>query len=133
MEDFLQAIDALTARFALAAVVLPLLAFVFNFFIPGKNNKVAGWVSTIAILGSCVLSVFVFSKVWNQHQVHQQQLWFTIGSTKLYGGILLNNLSALMLLLVSLIALPVHIYSTAYMKDDENYKGSNERLSSSAT
>ena len=27
-----------------------------------------------------------------------------------------------MLLLVSLIALPVHIYSTAYMKNDENYK-----------
>lgn len=27
-----------------------------------------------------------------------------------------------MLLLVSVIALPVHIYSTAYMKDDENYK-----------
>jgi NADH-quinone oxidoreductase subunit L len=122
LEDFLQAIDALTARFALAAVVLPLLAFVFNFFIPGKSNKVAGWVSTLAILGSCVLSVLVFSKVWNQHQVHQQQLWFTIGSTKLYCGILLNNLSVLMLLLVSLIALPVHIYSTAYMKEDENYK-----------
>lgn len=122
MEDFLQAIDALTARFALAAVVLPLLAFVFNFFIPGKNNKVAGWVSTISILGSCVLSALVFSKVWNQHQVHQRQLWFTIGNTKLFCGILLNNLSVLMLLLVSLIALPVHIYSTAYMKDDENYK-----------
>ena len=27
-----------------------------------------------------------------------------------------------MLLLVSVIALPVHIYSTAYMKDDERYK-----------
>ena len=26
-----------------------------------------------------------------------------------------------MLLLVSVIALPVHIYSTAYMKNDENY------------
>jgi NADH-quinone oxidoreductase subunit L len=53
--------------------------------------------------------------------IHQQLLWFTIGNTKLYAGILLNNLSVLMLLLVSVIALPVHIYSTAYMKDDENY------------
>jgi NADH-quinone oxidoreductase subunit L len=48
-------------------------------------------------------------------------LWFTIGQTKIYAGILLNNLSVLMLLLVNLIALPVHIYSTAYMKGDENY------------
>jgi NADH-quinone oxidoreductase subunit L len=122
LETFLQAIDTLTTRFALAAVLLPLLAFVVNSCLPGKSNKAAGWISTLAILTSCVLSVFVFSKVWNQHQVHQQQLWFTIGSTKLYAGVLLNNLSVLMLLLVSLIALPVHIYSTAYMKHDANYK-----------
>ena len=122
MENFLQAIDILTIRFALAAALLPLLAFVVNVCLPGKRNKIAGWVSTLAILISAILSVLVFSKVWNQHQVHQQQLWFTIGSTRLYAGVLLNNLSALMLLLVSLIALPVHVYSTAYMKDDENIK-----------
>ena len=122
MENFLQAIDTLTIRFALASVLLPLLAFVANVCLPGKNNKVAGWISTLAILTSAVFSVFVFSKVWNQHQVHQQQLWFTIGETKVYAGILLNNLSVLMLLLVSLIALPVHIYSTAYMKKDESSK-----------
>jgi NADH-quinone oxidoreductase subunit L len=122
LENFLQAIDTLTIKFALAVVLLPLLAFVVNVCLPGKNNKAAGWVSTLAILISAVLSVFVFSKVWNQHQVHQQQLWFTIGETKLYAGVLLDNLSVLMLLLVSLIALPVHIYSTAYMKNDENSK-----------
>ena len=122
MENFLQAIDTLTIRFALAAVLLPLLAFVVNVCLPGKNNKAAGWISTLAVLVSAVFSVFVFSKVWNQHQVHQQQLWFAIGETKLYAGVLLNNLSVLMLLLVSLIALPVHLYSTAYMKKDENSK-----------
>jgi NADH-quinone oxidoreductase subunit L len=122
LENFLQAIDTLTIRFALVAALLPLLAFVINICIPGKSNKAAGWISTLAILGSCVLSVFVFSKVWNQHQVHQQFLWFTIGGIKLYAGVLLNNLSVLMLVLVSVIALPVHIYSTAYMKHDEHYK-----------
>ncbi|MGZ3945060.1 MAG: NADH-quinone oxidoreductase subunit L [Mucilaginibacter sp.] len=122
MEDFLQAIDTLTIKFALGAVLLPLLAAVLNCLLPGKSNKIVGWLSTLAILGSCVLSVFVFSKVWNQHPVHEKALWFIIGDTKLYAGILLNNLSVLMLLLVSLIALPVHIYSTVYMKDDANYK-----------
>jgi len=101
---------------------LPLLAFVVNCCLPGKGNKAAGWVSTLAILGSCILSVMVFAKIWNSHQVHSQQLWFTIGNSKIYAGILLNNLSALMLLLVSVIALPVHIYSTAYMRHDERYK-----------
>ncbi len=120
MDNFLQAIDTLTIKFTLTAVLLPLLAFIVNFSFPGKQNKIAGWVSTTAILVSCILSAFVFSKVWNGHQVHQQTLWFTVGGTKIYAGVLLNNLSVLMLLLVSLIALPVHIYSTAYMKNDKN-------------
>jgi len=121
LEEFLHSIDSLTIHFTLAAVLLPLLAFIIDFSLPGKNNKIAGWISTIAILTSCILSAFVFAKVWNSHQVHQQQLWFTIGDTKVYAGVLLNNLSVLMLLLVSVIALPVHIYSTAYMKNDVNY------------
>ncbi len=121
MDNFLHAIDTLTIKFTLTAVLLPLLAFIINFTFPGKQNKISGWISTAAILISCVLSVFVFSKVWNSHQVHQQVLWFTIGNTNINAGILLNNLSVLTLLLVNLIALPVHIYSTAYMKHDENF------------
>ncbi|RZA03378.1 MAG: NADH-quinone oxidoreductase subunit L [Sphingobacteriaceae bacterium] len=101
--------------------MMPLLAFAVNYFVHAKWGKVTGWVSTIAILISAVLSVMVFTQVWNQPIVHFQQNWFTIGNSQLYAGILLNNLSALMLLLVSLIALPVHIYSTAYMKHDERY------------
>ncbi len=75
----------------------------------------------MAILFSVVLSVSVFAKVWNNgHVVHQQVIWFTIGNTVVYAGVLLNNLSVLMLLLVPVIALPVHIYSTAYMKHNGN-------------
>lgn len=121
LKDFLQAIDTLTIRFTLIAVLLPLLAFIINISLPKKYGKVSGWLSTIAILVSCILSAFVFARIWNGHQVHQRRLWFVIGGGRIYAGILLNNLSALMLLLVNLVSLPVHIYSTAYMKDDENY------------
>ena len=104
----------------LAAVALPLLAALVNFCLPVKS-KVAGWVSVLAILLSCVLAAKVFAGVWNNPQIHVKQVWFTIGHTTIYAGILLNNLSVLMLLLVSVIALPVHIYSTAYMKHDDRY------------
>lgn len=100
---------------------MPLLAFVVNFFVPATKGKLTGWVSTVAILISGVLSAMVFANVWNQSPMHLQQNWFTIGSSTLYAGILLNNLSVLMLLLVSLIALPVHVYSIAYMKHDGRY------------
>ncbi len=102
-------------------MLLPLLAFVVNFFIPAKWGKVTGWVSTGAILLSCILAAMVFEKVWNNFPIHWQQRWFVIGGSSINAGILLNNLSALMLLLVSVIALPVHIYSTAYMKHDDRY------------
>ena len=104
----------------MAAVALPLFAALINFCLPVKS-KWAGWVSTIAILLSCVLSARVFAGVWNANPVHAQHIWFTIGKTEVMAGLLLNNLSVLLLLLVSLIALPVHIYSTAYMKHDDRY------------
>ncbi|SDP61441.1 NADH dehydrogenase subunit L [Mucilaginibacter sp. OK268] len=118
MEDFLHSIQSL--NYTVAAVALPLFAALINLCLPVKS-KAAGWISTIAILLSCVLSARVFATVWNNPQVHAQRIWFTIGETQVYAGILLNNLSVLMLLLVSVIALPVHIYSTAYMKHDDRY------------
>ncbi|WPU95924.1 NADH-quinone oxidoreductase subunit L [Mucilaginibacter sabulilitoris] len=118
MEDFLHSIQNL--NYTIGAVALPLLAALINYCLPVKS-KAAGWVSTIAILLSCILSAKVFAGVWNNHPVHAQHIWFTIGKTEVFAGILLNNLSVLMLLLVSVIALPVHIYSTAYMKHDVRY------------
>jgi NADH-quinone oxidoreductase subunit L len=112
--------DAQTVTLAIIAVVLPFAAFVVNFLLLGKS-KTSGWISTLAILASTALAANVFFKVWNNSTIHTQQVWFTIGVTKVQAGILLNNLSVLMLLLVSVIALPVHIYSTAYMKDDDGY------------
>ncbi|GGH03332.1 NADH-quinone oxidoreductase subunit L [Mucilaginibacter phyllosphaerae] len=112
--------NAQTVTLAIIAVVLPFAAFVVNFLLLGKS-KAAGWVSTLAIVASTVLAANVFFKVWGSHTIHLQQVWFTIGATKVQAGILLNNLSVMLLLLVPVIALPVHIYSTAYMKDDEGY------------
>lgn len=120
MKNVIPYIDSPIFGYAILAVALPLVASLINFCLPVKS-KLAGWVSTLAILVGCVLSAIVFARVWNQQPLHTQKLWFTIGTTKVFAGILLNNLSAMMLLLVSLIALPVHIYSTAYMKYDDRY------------
>jgi len=112
-------IDSQTINYALAAVGLPLLAAIVNLLLPQRLGKLSGWLSTGIILLSVVLATIVFSRVWNHEQLHVQQRWFTIGNTEVNAGILLNNLSVLMLLLVTVIALPVHIYSTAYIKTEE--------------
>jgi NADH-quinone oxidoreductase subunit L len=106
----------------LTAVLAPLVAFLVNALLLNKGSRLSGWLSTLAILVSCVCSVYVFARVWNNGFYYRaQELWFVIGSTRVYAGLLINNLSVLLLLLVSVIALPVHIYGTAYMKGDPHF------------
>lgn len=113
--------DLLMIRYAIAAALMPLAAFLINALLPGRKNKITGLISTAAILGSCVLSVILFANVWNNPQLHINRLWFTIGDTQVFVGVLLNNLSVVMLALVSVIALAVHVYSTPYMQHDKHY------------
>jgi NADH-quinone oxidoreductase subunit L len=108
-----------TVTYALSAVGLPLVAAIINLLLPARSGRVGGWISVVAILLSAICAAVVFGSVWNSNVLHVQQLWFTIGSTTVNAGILLNNLSVFMLLLVTVIALPVHIYSTAYIKPEE--------------
>jgi len=121
LETVLTHSDTTTIQLAITAVVLPFVAFLLNFLLVPKQSKLSGILSGLAICTSFALAIFVFFQVWNHPALHVQRVWFTIGGTQIQLGIWLNNLSVLMLLLVSAIALPVHIYSIAYMKGDEQY------------
>ncbi len=109
-------------RLALATVLLPFAAFVINFFVIKKASRTAGFVSAGCIFLSFICAAVLFQKVWAHQQIHQQVLWFQIGTVKIYAGLLLNNLSVLMLLLVSVIALAVHVYSLAYIQHDPKFR-----------
>ena len=103
---------------SILVVILPFIAFILQ-AIWGKRS-ISGIFSLIAILLSTLCSgIFVFAKVWDSQVVQADYTWFTIGESKFYFGILLNNLTVLMQFIVCIIALPVHIYSKAYMKGDE--------------
>lgn len=107
---------SLPVSVALLVLLAPLLAFVVA-AVGGRKVK-SGLPATLAIGVSFLAALFLFTKIWNGEVLHQQITWFTIGTHRFTAGILLNNLSAIMLLLVSIIALPVHIYSMVYMKGD---------------
>jgi len=116
LEQALSHTDTQLICYTLVAVLAPFAAFLINALILKVNSRASGWLSTLAMLLSLVCALYVFAGLWNSHQIHQKILWFTIGNTPVYAGLLLNNLSVLLLLLVPLIALPVHIYGIAYMK-----------------
>ncbi|WP_447769819.1 NADH-quinone oxidoreductase subunit 5 family protein [Sphingobacterium faecium] len=112
--DFLLNISPICTAFL--TVVIPLLAFLYQAIV-GKKDQ-SGLVGTLAIIFSFVLSLLTFLDVWNAMPLSSEITWFKIGNTTFTVGILLNNLSSLMLLLVSTIAVPVHIYSKSYMHGD---------------
>ncbi|PRD54433.1 NADH-quinone oxidoreductase subunit L [Sphingobacterium gobiense] len=102
---------------SILVMLFPLVASVLQAML-GKK-AISGNMALIAILGSTIISLFgVFLPVWNSTSLQQKWEWFTIGDHTLHVGILVNNLTALMQLVVCVIALPVHIYSRAYMKGD---------------
>lgn len=94
----------------------PLVAFLYQAIV-GKRDQ-SGLVSLMAITLSFIAGGFTWFSIWNNPAVSIQVNWFTIGETTFKVGILLNNLSTLMLFLVPTVALPVHIYSRAYMHGD---------------
>lgn len=98
-------------------LILPLISFLLVF--TGKRLNI-GNLALFHISLCFILSVYLFLEVWNKQTIHLQWTWFSIGNSVFKAGILLNNLSVLMMVLVSGISTLVHIYSRAYMKGDPN-------------
>lgn len=82
---------------------------------------------SITILGvtiSTVLSLYVFNHhVLNEGEIFNQNIytWMQIGGLNISFGFLVDNLTSVMLVVVSFISLMVHIYTIGYMHEDEGY------------
>jgi len=110
------------SQYAWLIPLFPLLAFLILIAI-GKQLKAFGvYVSVVCTLVSFVLSVLVFIErlggnmegyTWNQFK------WLQLGDVNLYMGFEINNLNALMLIIVTLVSLLVNIYSKGYMDGDD--------------
>ncbi|MBK1439044.1 NADH-quinone oxidoreductase subunit L [Parapedobacter sp. ISTM3] len=101
---------------ALSAVLLPFAGFLLSIALGKKARH--GTVAIVAISLSLLAAGYAFAQVWGHDPIHVRWHWFTIGQHAFHVGLLLDNAAVLMLLLVCLIALPVHAYSFAYMKGD---------------
>jgi len=110
-------------------VLLPFLAFVINVFIVKRFTKVAVGLSVAAIFGSFLyaLRIFLdFMNVYNtNYYVHKAFNWFDLSTGahvfKVNMGIYIDNMSAVMLLMVTGAATLIHIFSTWYMHDDARF------------
>jgi len=111
-------------------VLLPFAAFVVNSFLVKRFTKLAVGISCAAIFGSFLYALrifrdFVFGTYSADAYVHKTFNWFnlTAGSQTFAVdmGIYVDNMTAVMLLMVTGTAFLIHIFSTYYMKDDARF------------
>ncbi len=98
-------------------------AIIAGLFCRVLGNATAHRVTILGVLISAVLSVLVAWDVLTTGSTFNESLytWSLIGDVKLEVGFLVDRLTALMLIVVTLVSLLVHIYTIGYMAGDPGY------------
>jgi NADH-quinone oxidoreductase subunit L len=105
--------------YAPAIAILPLASFVIALFGGRYMPKKGALAGILATGGSLVLSIWMAFTVAAGNTYNQEL--YTFVSAQEFGlhlGILIDPLAALMLLIVSLVAFLVHVFSLGYMNDE---------------
>ena len=109
-------------KYAWVIPILPFISAVVTLFF-GKRTPGKGAVYGIAMVGAAfVMSIGVLWHFVEGNGPYESAVsWFQIGSLHLEIGILVDGLTAIMLVVVTTISLMVHIYSLGYMHGDERF------------
>ncbi|TVR16843.1 MAG: NADH-quinone oxidoreductase subunit L [Balneolaceae bacterium] len=105
-------------------LLLPLLAFILMIFIGNKLPRKGDWLATGMMALTLVLSVVLLITKVGSHSadVFTSSLdWVVIGSKTIGVGIMIDNLAAIMLVVVTLVSTLVHLFSIGYMEGDIRY------------
>jgi NADH-quinone oxidoreductase subunit L len=108
--------------------LLPVFSFLIISFVtrPFFNSrpKISGYITIAAIGLACLLSIWVFSTVAGSPK-HRLEVpgfdWLTLGKLNVHIGLLVDGLTAVMLIVVTVVSLMVQIYSQGYMHGDPGY------------
>jgi len=101
---------------------LPLASFVFTFLFGKRLGVQSHWVPIAAVLTSFCCAMYAFLQVKNGHHVNQDlYTWISSGTMSVSVGFLLDELTSVMLIVVTSISSLVHIYSVGYMKGEDGY------------
>jgi NADH-quinone oxidoreductase subunit L len=102
----------------LAILLLPMLSFLILYIIKWKG-KLAGSIYSVLLGCTAILSIHVLLSSYHSEPIHWSVNWFSLSENMNFtAGILLNQETAIMLVIVSVISLIVGLYSIYYMLDD---------------
>ncbi len=102
---------------------LPFAAFLINIlFGRGIIKDKAHWVAIIAVAGSWVVSVATLLDVMSGKTLNENlYTWISSGGFQVSVGFLIDQLTVVMLIVVTTCSTLIHIYSAGYMHGDKGY------------
>ena len=102
---------------------LPLAAFLINILFGRKYLKEnSHWVSILAVAGSWIVTVATLFDVLAGRVINEDLYsWIVSGEFKVSVGFLIDQLTAVMLIVVTTCSTLIHIYSVGYMHGDKGY------------
>lgn len=115
----------LLLNLSIAILIIPLLSFIILIFFGKKLGRPAGFVGTTILGIDLLLSIFVaFIRLvyYRDAAMHQYKFdWLNVGTNTVTLGVGLDNLAAIMLIVVTLISFLVHLFSLEYMREDKRF------------
>ena len=84
-----------------------------------KLKESSAYAGIVLTFGSFIYSLLVLCDRLFAPTYKAEAVWLTIGDVQLTAGFEINQLNALMLVIVSFVSLLVHIYSKGYMQGDD--------------
>jgi len=102
---------------------LPLTAFIINILFGRKYLKEnSHWVSILAVAGSWIVTVITLLDVLSGKIINEDLYsWIVSGEFKASVGFLIDQLTVVMLIVVTTCSALIHIYSIGYMRGDKGY------------
>ena len=109
-------------NYALGILFFPLLSFIILIFVGKRLPRQGDIVAIGSILLTLILSLAMFGSMLLSKDPgfrHEASFtWMDLGDFKIKLGFLIDNITIIMLLVVSLISTMTHIFSTKYMEGD---------------
>ncbi len=101
--------------------LFPFLAFVINIFWGGRLKSFSAWVSILASAISCAVAFQTYKAFQLGQGSYTLGEWLTLHGVPIKFGVIVDPLSVMMLLVVTIVATLIKIYSIGYMHGDPRF------------
>ncbi|NBW36734.1 MAG: NADH-quinone oxidoreductase subunit L [Cytophagia bacterium] len=111
--------EALLIKLLFLVLAMPLVSAMLAQLISEKYRWLTALLAVFILLLTTITTSSIFLMQWNKAPVMWEYNWFVLGDLTITAGLYINNVTLVMVFIVSFISLMVHLFSSGYMAGDK--------------